>query len=86
MVVIKLHRNEDLLRFSIDENTAFVSFQEHLKKFYLQDVTGAYELKYRDDEQDMVWLTSKKKFFFAVFAFFCSFFGRKKKKKKDRER
>jgi hypothetical protein len=79
MVVIKLHRNEDLLRFTIDDATNFASFEEYLKKFYLQDVAGPYELKYRDDEQDMVWLTSKEKVFSPFFRLFWA-------KKKERKR
>jgi len=56
-VTIKLHYEQEIFRFSLENDTPFSGLVSYAKKFYLQGVENV-TLRYVDDEGDLVLLTT----------------------------
>ena len=69
-MIIKLHFNGELFRFSLEDETSFSAFSNHVRKLYLQGVDDV-KLRWKDEDGDLVLLTVG--CIFPLFAFFLSF-------------
>lgn len=57
-MIIKLHFNGELFRFSLEDETSFSAFSNHVRKLYLQGVDDV-KLRWKDEDGDLVLLTSE---------------------------